>query len=504
MGMRCVPVLLVALSGIGVAQGQPVLSSPPQQTIELGEAYSDSTARFVKPIVPPTGTRWFRHWHPKLFQSIATGEPNSLTASSGRSDTLATPGSKFPGISFSGLVPPDPSIGVGPAHIVQVVNTQIAFFTKGGTPEFQQSMDGNGFFSGVAETDFVFDPRAVYDQGAKRFFVIALEQRDFPPNSAILLGVSDDSNPHGTWYKYRIPTVVSRFGQQYWWDYPTLAYNKDGLVLTGNMFSFTSSSAFGRSISIDKAPLLTGSTAKAYGWFHDDYFTIQAARTYESVSNTIFGISLASTTRMRLFSWRNLKGVPIMTQGDLAVPSYLVFNGFAQAPGGTSIDAIGDRMMDASFRSGKLVCAHTVRVSTSQNRSMVRWYEVRVGTWPVSGSPRLHQSGNIALSGANNLLMPAIAENGKGAISLVLTRTSTSANPGLFYCSRKVSDPRGSMGPLKNVVTSANSPNSANSRWGDYFDVVIDPGDSAKLWGTGEYLQANRAWTTEIFSWSVN
>ncbi|MGE0002280.1 MAG: hypothetical protein AB7F50_08980 [Fimbriimonadaceae bacterium] len=502
--MRIVYALLLAVPVIGLAQAPPSLSSAPQETIEMGEAYVDSTTRFVKPIVPSTGTRWFRHWHPKTFQTIGTGAPNALTASSGRSDTLATPGAKFPGISFSGLVPPDPSIGVGPAHIVQVVNTEIAFFTKGGTPEFQQSLDGNGFFAGVAETDFVFDPRAVYDQGAKRFIVIALEQRDFPPNSAVLLAVSDDSNPHGTWYKYRIPTVINRGGQLYWWDYPTLAYNKDGIVITGNMFSFTSSSAFGRSISIDKTPLLTGSTAQGYGWFHDGYFTIQAARTSEGVSSTIYGISLASTTRMRLFSWRNLKGVPIMTQGDLAVPAYLVFNGFVQSPGGTSIDAIGDRMMDASYRSGKLVCAHTVRVSNSQNRSMVRWYEVRFGSWPLSGSPRLHQSGNVALSGTNNLLMPAIAENGKGSISLVMTRSSGTVNPGIFYCSRALLDPLGTMGPLRHVVTSANSPNSANSRWGDYFDVVIDPGDSAKLWGTGEYLQANRAWTTEIFSWSVN
>lgn len=502
--MRKVLALLLAVPVVASAQDVPVPSSEPQEQVQLGAAYVDSTARFVKPIVAPTGTRWFRHWHPKLFQDIAQGAPNSLTATSRQSQTLAAQGAKFPGISFSGLVPPDPSIGVGPAHIVQVVNTEIAFFTKGGTKEFQQSLDGNGFFSGVAETDFVFDPRAVYDQGAKRFFVIALEQRDFPPNSAVLLAVSDDSNPHGTWYKYRIRTVINRGGQNYWWDYPTLAYNKDGIVMTGNMFSFTSSSAFGRSMSIAKAPLLTGAAAKAYGWFHDGYFTIQAARTSENISSVIYGISLASTTRMRLFSWRNLTGVPVMSQTDLAVPSYLVFNGYAQTPGGASIDAIGDRMMDASYRSGRLVCAHTVRVSASQARSMVRWYEIRFGNWPLSGSPTRYQSGNVVLGGANNLLMPAIAENGKGAVSLVMTRTSTTVNPGIFYCSRKATDPLGTMGPLQHVATSANWPNSPGSRWGDYFDVAIDPGDGAKLWGTGEILQANRAWTTEIFNWSVN
>jgi hypothetical protein len=502
---RPIFVVLAAVAAQG-ALSQPAATTTvgPSDSLELGEAYVDSTDRFLKPIMPTQGTRWFRHWHPRLAHTIRSAPASNLLAGSQTTATVATPGPKFPGISFSGFVPPDPSLGVGPSYMVQVVNTEIAFFNKTGTKTFQQTLDGTGFFSGVAQTDFVFDPRCVYDQGAKRFIVIALEQRDVPRNSAILLAVSDDSNPSGTWYKYRINTLLSRNGQQYWWDYPQLAYNKDALVVTGNMFSFTTSSAFGRSLTIKKPGLLVGGSTSLFGFNHDDYFTLQAARSFDQLSSNIYGISLDTTSRMRMFAWRNLTGTPALSETNLTVPAYSVFNSYSPAPGSTSIDAIGDRMMDASFRGGRLLAAHTVRFSSSDNRARVRWYEVAVNSWPTSGSPTLVQSGNVGLAAPNHCLMPAIAKNGKGAISIVLTRTSPSINPGLYRCSRRATDPLGSMGPLTLVAASQGNPNSPQSRWGDYFGVVIDPLDPATLWGTGQVLQSNRLWRTEIFSWAVN
>jgi hypothetical protein len=503
--MRLLAIAFASLCAQAFSQGPSATTvTAPTESFELGEAYVDSTDRFLKPIMPTTGVRWFRHWHPKLTQAIQDGPPNTLAAGNTVTDTAGLPGPKFPGIGFSGFVPPDPSIGVGPNHIVQVVNTEIAFFNKAGTKLFQQSLDGNAFFSGIAQTDFVFDPRVVYDQGSKRFIVIALEQRDFPRNSAILLAVSDDANPSGTWYKYRINTLQSRNGQQYWWDYPQLGYNKDGLVVTGNMFSFTTNSAYGRSVTVRKAGLLTGGSTSVFSFLHDGYFTLQAARSFDTVNANVFGVSLDTTSRMRLFAWRNLGATPSLAQTNLTVPSYQVFTSYSPAPGNTSIDAIGDRMMDASFRGGRLVCAHTVRVSSSDNRARVRWYEVNMGSWPASGAPTLFQSGNVSLAAPNHLLMPAIAKNGKGALSIVLTRTSPTVNPGLFYCSRKSTDPLGSMGPLRSAATATGSPNAPQSRWGDYFDVVIDPTDPAKLWGTGQVLNSNKTWRTEIFSWSVS
>src|ERR1700704_6311279 len=40
---------------------------------------------------------------------------------------------RFPGVGANGSAPPDPNLAVGPNHIVQMVNTQLAVCTKSGT-----------------------------------------------------------------------------------------------------------------------------------------------------------------------------------------------------------------------------------------------------------------------------------------------------------------------------------------------------------------------------------
>ena len=45
---------------------------------------------------------------------------------------------KFPGVGWTSIYPADPDVAAGPNHLVQVVNSQIAFFTRTGAVQFQQ------------------------------------------------------------------------------------------------------------------------------------------------------------------------------------------------------------------------------------------------------------------------------------------------------------------------------------------------------------------------------
>ena len=495
---RCLSALLLAAVALP-AVSQEVLPSDEGVSIPI----VDTTARFspqVRAVAnlpkPPRVREHFRY-------DIPVTAPNSLPVGSNTGATTANIGARFPGISFTGFRPPDPFIGVGPGHVVEVVNSEIAFFTKAGVKQFQQSLDGTGFFSGVATTTFVFDPKVAYDQGAKRWFVVVLEQDDSPQVSSVLLAVSDDQDPNGSWTKYRLNVKQSRNGQNYWWDYPTIGFNKDGVVLTGNMFSFTTNSAFARALTLRKSQLLAGGAVNFFLFNIDNAFTVQAARTFENTTTTLYGIAANTTSSQRVFAWRNFAGTPTMVNTTVAVPTYVRFNGRATSTNGTTLDPVSDRLMDSAFRAGRLMVAHTVQVSSTDARAMVRWYEFAVNSWPTSGAVSRIQSGNVKLASPNHLIMPAIGKNGVGAISLVLTRSSNVAAADLYVCSRKQTDALGTMGPLQRLATSVASTGNPNERWGDYFAVTIDPGVANKLWGVGEVFGPGGQWRTEIASWTA-
>ena len=109
-----------------------------------------------------------------------------------------------------------------------------------------------------------FDPKVIYDQYNGRFIVVALEQAGSavsdPSNlSRILLAVSDDSDPNGTWYYTSINSKVNIGGTEYWTDYPGIAMDANAVYVTGNLFPFASGGGQGSRVwIIDKNGWYTG------------------------------------------------------------------------------------------------------------------------------------------------------------------------------------------------------------------------------------------------------
>ncbi len=466
---------------------------------------TDTTSRFFPQISESIGFQEVVPVNPKRSPGIPVGPLNSVPMPSVSSATQATHGPKFPGIVYTFLNPPDPFIAVGYSHIVEVVNTQVAFFDKAGNKQFQQSLSTDGFFSGVAQTSFVFDPKVIFDSYINRFIIVALDEDDSGQLSGILIGISDDGNPNGNWTKYRINAKGSKNAVNYWFDYPTVGSSKDGLVISGNYFSFGGNSyGFSRSYALRKSELKNGGVVNFWFFDHTQDFTLQPARTLENVTSTIYGAALRTTSSMSFYAWRNFLTTPLFSRIDVATPSFVNMTSDATSTNGATLDPLSDRMMDTSFRSGSLLMAHTVRVSAADNRAMVRWYEYLMNTWPVSGGITRKQFGNLSLATPNHVYMPAICKNGKGAISLLVTRSSTSRAADLYTASRTSVDALNAMGPFKLFGSSAGNYSAGFHRWGDYFSTTNDPSDAAKFWGVGELIQANGTWRTEIGSWSVN
>ena len=151
-------------------------------------------------------------------KQLKPGRANRLVAGELTGQVRANPRANFPGIDATPWSPPDPTLAVGPNHIVETVNMDIAWYGKDGTLQFRSRLDNSGspgFFEGVGGGAFTFDPKCFYDHESGRFFVLALEQYSSGQQSYITFAVSDDSDPNGVLDKCRTNPVVTISGQSW-------------------------------------------------------------------------------------------------------------------------------------------------------------------------------------------------------------------------------------------------------------------------------------------------
>jgi hypothetical protein len=113
------------------------------------------------------------------------------------------------------------------------------------------------FWSSLGVTES-FDAHVLYDPYAQRWiFSSAAGERS--SNSAVLIGVSQTSDPTGGWNIYRVNLGSSAN----WIDYPTLGFNKNWIVVQANIFTIAGNSFVNSTIwAFDKADLYAGGTGK--------------------------------------------------------------------------------------------------------------------------------------------------------------------------------------------------------------------------------------------------
>jgi hypothetical protein len=397
-------------------------------------------------------------------------------------------------------------MAVGPNHVVAVVNTSIAFFTKAGVRQLQQEMSVDGFFRGnPSKANFYSDPKVFYDKASARWFVIILGL-DFGTAQVgdILLAVSDDSDPNGIWSQYAIDaTYTDGSSNKVWLDYPGFGMSSDTIAFTGNMFGFSAGGGDVQFLVIPKAAVLAGRAVTATTFKDPDAGTVQITRSWDS-SSTLFGVSDGnSTTNLDLFAITNGATAPVLTKTSLTVPEKVRFRGDVPSTGGAQLDGFDARLFTAHYRGGTLTAAHGVAVSASDNRQMTRWYEVKVNNWPTSGAPTLVQSGNVIGGSNEHIHMPAVNKNKLGDTVVLATRSGPNVAADLVYYARKKSDVPGRVGAPVIIKQSVGSAYAA-FRWGDYFQVSIDPTDDSTFWVFGMTIDASNFWETWVSNFKVS
>jgi len=422
-----------------------------------------------------------------------------LTIPPGEGDDIeplgGAPGGGFQGFTPQLLVPPDPELAAGPNHLVAIINGGLKFFQKDGTEDFFASMIGqneDNFFADVGANGLIFDPEALYDPYTDRFMIMAAEQDDSPLRGYFLLGISDDSDPNGTWYKYRLD-VTSLAGPNI--DSGNLGVDSQAIYLTAD---FVGADPKYLVYVLEKAPLLDGgplgltndlviADTQSHGLpvVHD----ADAPATY-----LIEHFEESTNTEVRLHALTDPLGALQHDTFMLTVPAYGRPEDPPQKDTVSRPNTFDARFWSCTVHDDRMWAAHHINA----NRVLARWYRIKLNGWPASGlEPDLTGNGNIDPGSGIRTFFPAIEVDACANAVMVFSRSSPNEYISMSRAIRQTND--GQFRPAEFVQVSDGP--SPSGRWGDYGGIGRDPADPTLFWMHHEYtLGGPSNWRTWIAS----
>ncbi|MCA9027873.1 MAG: hypothetical protein KDA86_21875, partial [Planctomycetaceae bacterium] len=414
-------------------------------------------------------------------------------------------------------IPPDPIGAAGPNHVVSVVNTSIEWHLKDGTQQHSQSLAN--FFSSLSPANGTFDPKVIYDQASNRFVVVTLEVVGRSTGNAaddasrILLAVSDDSNPNGTWHFQAINSLTSISGVNYWADYPGFATDGQAIYVTNNLFQFEGAGSFGgsRLWIIGKGEgsggLYDGGASSVT--IHNPYAGGGIATTTQPAQ--IFGAAPGSTGTF-LVSYSGLSDGTneffqvVRVDNPLTSPTFSqqfvsagnIDNTAAATPDApqlgtaTLIDTGDRRAINAVWRNNSLYLATAVIPTSGADAGQQTAHWARMNTTTLA-SITVAEQGNIGgedIATGTYTYYPSIAVNSMGDVAVGFAASSPTIYAGAYYTMRNVGDPAGTM-QASEVAAAGLAPyvrtfGGARNRWGDYSGTVVDPANDS-FWIFNEY-----------------
>ncbi len=427
------------------------------------------------------------------------------------------PRSPLPALDFQALpdngtsIPPDTMGTVGPNHLMVALNTQVRFQNRtGATQGATVSLDG--FWAGVTPANpNAFDPRIAYDPFNDRWMFTAAADAD-TGSSSVLIGVTQTADPTGNWFLYRVDADAAG---ACWFDFPTIGFNKDWIVVTGNMFTVTAQTCAGgvQIYVFNKAAIYAGPPSLTPT-------VIPGTVTNTRVPVLTYDNTLPVLYLVRRFSGNSggfgFLGVakvvgPVGSEtvvdltGPPGFPRVRTPNTWSSGPPGGAdfcpqmgtlalIQCNDDRALSGVYRNGSVWLAQTVFLPAggSPTRTAAQWWQFEPEVNDANGFANVLQFGRVDdSSGVNFFAYPSIAVNSRNDALMGYSVFSASAFASAAYSFRSASDPPGAMqssvtykAGLGTYVKTFGGP---DNRWGDYSSTVVDPANDLDFWTVQEF-----------------
>lgn len=413
-------------------------------------------------------------------------------------------------------IPPDTHGAAGPAHLVSVVNVSIEWHTKAGVQE--ASMGLHTFFAPLAPAPVytLFDPRAIYDQYSGRFVVVVLEQQDTgygdPVNSSrILVAVSDDSDPNGTWYYYGINSMLNIGGVLRWADNPGLAIDSQAVYITNNMYAFSSGGfAYGgaRLWIVNKVPLYGGGggVSAVYdpaGATGQSQTTMRPTHMFGTVPAGVgtflvrySGYSDGTNEFQSIIRVDNPLGAIAFSHQFVACGNIdNTASGIPDAPqlGGSALIDTGDRRtQNAVWRGDDLYTCATIRPPSGPDAATATAHWWRVDTSNLAALVTADQ-GNVGgeeIAAGTRTYYPSVAADENGNMAIGFDASAPTIYASAYYTGRQPFAPPGTVEPVELLAAGLDyylrTFGAGSNRWGDYTATVVDP-DKCTFWTFLQY-----------------
>jgi len=168
---------------------------------------------------------------------------------------------RFPGVSANGYAPPDPNLAVGPNHIVQMVNVQIAVYSKSGTIFAGYPKPIGSIFSALGGgcTGNFGDPIVQYDKAADRWLISQLGSFSAPFSECIAVSRTNDPTGAYNLYAYSFGTNLNDYPKFGVWPTST----NSAYVATYNLFAGGGPFVGAALCAYDRAAMLSGAASPA-------------------------------------------------------------------------------------------------------------------------------------------------------------------------------------------------------------------------------------------------
>jgi hypothetical protein len=410
--------------------------------------------------------------------------------------------------------PSDNSLAAGPNHIVQIVNSRMAVFSKKGAV-----YDTSGkVLYGPVETNRIFagfggqcEPRpngdAVvrYDQLAGRWlYVMPIFRRptgDPQGPYAMCYAISTGPDPLGPYYRYE-------FKRPLFPDYPRPAIWPDGYYIPTS----TGDEVIQKHACVaDRAKMLRGLPATEQCVIIDgvnflNNADIDGQGLPPAGAPNIMMAAGGSQLRGKLdddaiyvwkfhVDWDTAANTNVSSAVKIGVaPYHYLCNGqltncVAQPDTTRKLDAQGDKIMQRLVyrnRGGQesIVAVHSV--DTTAGGGGVRWYEFRLNE---KRDPYLFQQGTYAPDGFFRW-MGSIAMDQQGNIGIGYSFGGVPNYAGQRFAARLAADPPGMLTFQETILVEGRGSQTNTNRWEDYATTAMDPTDDCTFWYSGDYYKA--------------
>jgi hypothetical protein len=427
----------------------------------------------------------------------------------------------------------DISLAVGPDHIFEILNGNMAVFSKKGKKYsttgklLYGAVPNNTVFSGFGVRCGVSnnsDSVVRYDQLADRWLIVVPVFTRPPDNPegpyAMCYAVSATPDPLGPYYRYE-------FQRPLFPDYPRPAVWPDGYYnptsTSDNLLPDVITQKHDCIAERDK--MLKGEVASEQCVIIDGGVfmlntDLDGKRPPPAGAPNIM-MSTGGTQLMKIFEddgvyfykvhvdWGDPAKTSVSAPQKIAVAPYhylcdgQLSNCVSQPGTERHLDSQGDKLIQRlvyrNFGDHESILAEH-SVATAAHGGGVRWYEFRLN---AQRDPVLYQQSTYAPDKFFRWL-GSMAMDRKGDIGIGYSFGGDPNYPGQRFAARLAKDPKGQLTFHESVLAEGQASQTGSLRWEDYTNIVVDPSDDCTFWFVGNYLKSGAtSSTTRIGAYAV-